>query len=95
MAANLGVVVCPHAGGVGLCEMVQHLQVSRVCCPELKHVLQTFILNTFLIVDTHLILITFLILNTFIKLNTFIILNTFLILHLSIFHLKKNASGPT
>jgi len=26
MAAKLGVPVCPHAGGVGLCEMVQHLQ---------------------------------------------------------------------
>ena len=28
MAAKLGVPVCPHAGGVGLCEMVQHLQVK-------------------------------------------------------------------
>ena len=27
MAAKLNVPVCPHAGGVGLCEMVQHLQV--------------------------------------------------------------------
>lgn len=26
MAHKLGVKVCPHAGGVGLCEMVQHLQ---------------------------------------------------------------------
>lgn len=26
MAAKLNVKVCPHAGGVGLCEMVQHLQ---------------------------------------------------------------------
>lgn len=25
MAAKFGVLVCPHAGGVGLCEMVQHL----------------------------------------------------------------------
>lgn len=25
MAAKLGIPVCPHAGGVGLCEMVQHL----------------------------------------------------------------------
>jgi L-fuconate dehydratase len=25
LAAKFGVVVCPHAGGVGLCEMVQHL----------------------------------------------------------------------
>ena len=29
MAAKLGVPVCPHAGGVGLCEMVQHLQVFQ------------------------------------------------------------------
>ena len=29
MAAKLGVPVCPHAGGVGLCEMVQHLQVIK------------------------------------------------------------------
>lgn len=27
MAARLGVRVCPHAGGVGLCEYVQHLQM--------------------------------------------------------------------
>lgn len=27
MAHKLGVKVCPHAGGVGLCEMVQHLQM--------------------------------------------------------------------
>ncbi|XP_063226923.1 mitochondrial enolase superfamily member 1-like isoform X1 [Bacillus rossius redtenbacheri] len=27
MAQKLGVPVCPHAGGVGLCEMVQHLQI--------------------------------------------------------------------
>jgi len=26
MATKLGVPVCPHAGGIGLCEMVQHLQ---------------------------------------------------------------------
>ena len=25
LAAKFGVAVCPHAGGVGLCEMVQHL----------------------------------------------------------------------
>lgn len=24
---NVAVKVCPHAGGVGLCEMVQHLQM--------------------------------------------------------------------
>ncbi|XP_050304770.1 mitochondrial enolase superfamily member 1-like [Anthonomus grandis grandis] len=27
MAKKMGVKVCPHAGGVGLCEMVQHLQM--------------------------------------------------------------------
>jgi L-fuconate dehydratase len=27
MAAEFGVPVCPHAGGVGLCELVQHLSV--------------------------------------------------------------------
>ena len=27
MAAKFGVPVCPHAGGVGLCEYVQHLSV--------------------------------------------------------------------
>ena len=27
MAAKFGVAVCPHAGGVGLCEHVQHLAV--------------------------------------------------------------------
>ncbi|XP_011312837.1 mitochondrial enolase superfamily member 1-like isoform X2 [Fopius arisanus] len=27
MAYTLGVPVCPHAGGIGLCEMVQHLQM--------------------------------------------------------------------
>ncbi|MBX3061491.1 MAG: L-fuconate dehydratase [Anaerolineae bacterium] len=27
MAAKFGVPVCPHAGGVGLCEYVQHLQI--------------------------------------------------------------------
>lgn len=26
MAAKLGIKICPHAGGVGLCEMVRHLQ---------------------------------------------------------------------
>jgi L-fuconate dehydratase len=25
LAAEFGVPVCPHAGGVGLCELVQHL----------------------------------------------------------------------
>lgn len=35
MAAKFGVVVCPHAGGVGLCEYVQHLSIFdflRVSC---------------------------------------------------------------
>jgi L-fuconate dehydratase len=35
MAAKFGVVVCPHAGGVGLCEYVQHLSFLdylRVSC---------------------------------------------------------------
>jgi L-fuconate dehydratase len=27
MAAEFGIPVCPHAGGVGLCELVQHLAV--------------------------------------------------------------------
>lgn len=27
MAARMGIPVCPHAGGVGLCEYVQHLQI--------------------------------------------------------------------
>ena len=27
MAAKCGVPVCPHAGGVGLCEYVQHLSI--------------------------------------------------------------------
>ncbi|GLG96997.1 Mitochondrial enolase superfamily member 1 [Gryllus bimaculatus] len=32
MAKKLGVPVCPHAGGVGLCEMVQHLQMFDYVC---------------------------------------------------------------
>jgi L-fuconate dehydratase len=27
MAAKFGIPVCPHAGGVGLCEYVQHLSI--------------------------------------------------------------------
>jgi L-fuconate dehydratase len=27
MAAKFGIPVCPHAGGVGLCELVQHLSM--------------------------------------------------------------------
>jgi L-fuconate dehydratase len=32
MAAKLGVPVCPHAGGVGLCEYVQHLAMIDYVC---------------------------------------------------------------
>ena len=32
MAAEFGVPVCPHAGGVGLCELVQHLSVIDYVC---------------------------------------------------------------
>ena len=32
MAAKFGVPVCPHAGGVGLCEYVQHLSVFDYVC---------------------------------------------------------------
>jgi len=32
MAAKFGVPVCPHAGGVGLCEYVQHLSVFDYIC---------------------------------------------------------------
>jgi L-fuconate dehydratase len=32
MAAEAGVPVCPHAGGVGLCELVQHLSVIDYLC---------------------------------------------------------------
>uniref|UniRef100_A0AAG5D5U7 Mitochondrial enolase superfamily member 1 n=1 Tax=Anopheles atroparvus TaxID=41427 RepID=A0AAG5D5U7_ANOAO len=31
MANKLNIKVCPHAGGVGLCEMVQHLQMWDFC----------------------------------------------------------------
>ena len=35
LAAKFGVPVCPHAGGVGLCEMVQHLAMfDYVACPR-------------------------------------------------------------
>ena len=30
LAAKFGVPVCPHAGGVGLCEYVQHLAAVRL-----------------------------------------------------------------
>ncbi len=32
MAAEAGVPVCPHAGGVGLCELVQHLSIIDYAC---------------------------------------------------------------
>jgi L-fuconate dehydratase len=32
MAAKFGVTVCPHAGGVGLCEYVQHLALFDAIC---------------------------------------------------------------
>jgi L-fuconate dehydratase len=32
MAARFGVTVCPHAGGVGLCEYVQHLAIYDYLC---------------------------------------------------------------
>src|SRR5205085_9124449 len=32
MAAKFGVPVCPHAGGVGLCEYMQHLSIFDYIC---------------------------------------------------------------
>jgi L-fuconate dehydratase len=32
LAAEFGVPVCPHAGGVGLCELVQHLSIIDYIC---------------------------------------------------------------
>ena len=32
MAAKFGVPVCPHAGGVGLCEYVQHISLFDYIC---------------------------------------------------------------
>jgi L-fuconate dehydratase len=32
MAAKFGIPVCPHAGGVGLCEYVQHLSMFDYIC---------------------------------------------------------------
>ena len=37
MAAKFGVPVCPHAGGVGLCEYVQHLQIFDYICISASH----------------------------------------------------------
>ena len=32
LAAKFGIPVCPHAGGVGLCEYVQHLSMFDFVC---------------------------------------------------------------
>ena len=32
LAAHFGVPVCPHAGGVGLCELTQHLAIFDYVC---------------------------------------------------------------
>jgi L-fuconate dehydratase len=32
LAARFGVPVCPHAGGVGLCELVQHMAIFDYLC---------------------------------------------------------------
>jgi L-fuconate dehydratase len=32
LAAHYGVPVCPHAGGVGLCEYVQHISIFDFIC---------------------------------------------------------------
>ena len=32
MAAKFGIPVCPHAGGIGLCEYVQHLSIFDYVC---------------------------------------------------------------
>jgi L-fuconate dehydratase len=32
LAASFGVPVCPHAGGVGLCELTQHLSIFDYVC---------------------------------------------------------------
>ncbi len=32
LAAKFGIPVCPHAGGVGLCEYVQHLAIFDYVC---------------------------------------------------------------
>src|SRR5256885_7705092 len=32
LAAQFGIPVCPHAGGVGLCEYVQHLAIFDYLC---------------------------------------------------------------
>ena len=37
MAAKAGIPVCPHAGGVGLCEMVQHVAMFDFVAVGGKH----------------------------------------------------------
>jgi len=37
MAAKFGIPVCPHAGGVGLCEYVQHLAIFDYLCVSASH----------------------------------------------------------
>ncbi|KAL6263975.1 hypothetical protein P5V15_004056 [Pogonomyrmex californicus] len=38
MAYKHGIPVCPHAGGVGLCEMIQHLQMwDYICLSQTTH----------------------------------------------------------
>jgi L-fuconate dehydratase len=37
MAAKFGVAVCPHAGGVGLCEYVQHLAIFDYLAVSTTH----------------------------------------------------------
>jgi L-fuconate dehydratase len=32
LAARFGIPVCPHAGGVGLCEYVQHISIVDYVC---------------------------------------------------------------
>lgn len=45
LAAKFGVPVCPHAGGVGLCEYVQHLAIFDYLCvsASLEHRLVEFV----------------------------------------------------
>lgn len=45
MAAKFGVPVCPHAGGVGLCEYVQHLSIFDYVCvsASLEHRLLEYV----------------------------------------------------
>lgn len=37
MAKKFGIPVCPHAGGVGLCEYVVHLSLIDCACPILLY----------------------------------------------------------